>query len=395
MGKSCHIVVNSEEENEIIDSMTDLAGYLDKNIQDESVKLAPVAEQYREVVKSAGDKLQPSDVQDLFFSFAEASVNILKVPRADFEPISNLLLFVLSSAPDFDSLVPVVLASLTNQLPTVTAQLVALVAVLGNLFNVLDSKSEQRAYVLDTLLDVATVAQTTSQFAEQLTQIAGWLNEWQISEQTKASIVSKLIKSLESTHPTELCNFLKTILAQQPENQLAIETLVTKSLEQPRYFDFGDIEALPGLKALQTTNPGLYAQFEAAATGQYSKLAGVDASAAVQRKARVTTLSRMASEKRELSYSDLQKELDIPAEDVEIYILYAVKDGLVQGRISQLSETFSVESATVFGPMRDCHWDCIEATLESWKRALQAVSDANAKAEENCKLVKLLNKVEV
>lgn len=394
MGRTSHIIVNSDEENSIIDSMTDLATYIDKNVKEGLPPLVPVAEQYREVVEAAGDKVQPADVQDYFFTFAEASVAILKTPRADFEPISNLLLYVLSSAPDFDELVPVVLASLTNQLPTVQAQLVALIAVLGNLFNVLDSASEQRAYVFDSLLDVAIIAQSASQFVAQLPQIAAWLEQWAIPEDTKVGIVNKLTQTLADSHPQEICEFLKAVLKFLPDNAPAVETLVSKSLADPKIFDLAPIAALPGVAGLESANADLAAALRATIEGEYSLIAARTLTPAIHRKARTTTLSRMASEKRVLTYAEIQSTLSVGPTEVEKFILYAVKANLVEGRISQLDETFSVASATVFGPVQPVHWDCIESRLANWKRALAAVSQANAHAEENCKLVKLLNKVE-
>lgn len=393
-------IVNwNDDKTSVIDVIEDYATFIDVNKGDDSsISLVEVARQLRESY-TANDGF--SDCQEYFFTFAECANLVMKMPSESFEGISNLLLYILKVAPDLDALVPVVLSSFTNDVKLNPATSICMVSVLGKLFNLLDSATVNKFYVFDAIFRCAVVSKTSSQFVPQLPQIAKWLHSWPVSDDNKVELVNKLVEQFDNDYRSEVTEFLKLISNQNGSTWVApfAEMLVRNTLTEPHNFEFDSITKLPAVQGLEQSNKELFTALSATANGQYSLLADakLDAKkdAAIIKKCRATTLSRMASEKNLLTYEEIKTELNISVEEVERYILIAIKGGILQGRISQLNETFAVEGSTVFGPMKDQHWDCIEHKLNSWKRALLAVSEANSQAEENGKLVKLLSRVEV
>lgn len=91
-------------------------------------------------------------------------------------------------------------------------------------------------------------------------------------------------------------------------------------------------------------------------------------------KIRLLTLASLAAgaTNRSLPYSMIVDSLEIPNDDVEMWVIDTIRAGLVEGKLSQMKQEFLVQRATyrVFGPKL---WSEIQGRLMIWQRSLEGV----------------------
>lgn len=92
------------------------------------------------------------------------------------------------------------------------------------------------------------------------------------------------------------------------------------------------------------------------------------------RKIRLLSLASLGSENlsRELTYAEIAKNLEIPEEDVEMWVIDVIRAGLVEAKLNQLSKTVLVHRSIyrVFGKEQ---WQQLSTRLNSWKDSLNEI----------------------
>lgn len=347
----------------LADNIAEIAAYIDSLSGEET--MYPLAVELR----SASDD---AHCQELYFALAEGSSALLQAPITEFEPAYNLLLHVLSTAPDFNTLLPVILANLASDVPESEAQQVVILAVLGNLFNLLpDESAHQRLVVFSKVLDFASAANSVRQLVPQLDVISKWVVDWSKVDSTGAyEIASRINDLLERASPKESYRF---VLNTCREGIAELAPLVaTRALESPFVYDFDEVLALSAIQQ----KPELVSEIQEVANGN----AKGTSRPAAQKKASIFALAKISSEKRELSYSEVAAATGVSESVVEPLIVDAVKSGLLEARMNQLKSKLSVERVVAVGEFSTAHWQEIDNRLEAWKKSLEAVRDANRSA---------------
>ena len=89
---------------------------------------------------------------------------------------------------------------------------------------------------------------------------------------------------------------------------------------------------------------------------------------------RLLTLASLAAStpSRELEYKRISKALQVPPEDVEMWVIDVIRAGLVEGKLSQQKQVFLVHKTTyrVFGEKQ---WREVATRLDTWKESLRSV----------------------
>jgi translation initiation factor 3 subunit M len=89
---------------------------------------------------------------------------------------------------------------------------------------------------------------------------------------------------------------------------------------------------------------------------------------------RLLTLASLAAStpSRELEYKRISKALQVPPQDVEMWVIDVIRAGLVEGKLSQQKQMFLVHKTTyrVFGEKQ---WREVATRLDTWKESLQSV----------------------
>ncbi|KAJ9503557.1 hypothetical protein LTR99_002319 [Exophiala xenobiotica] len=270
---------------------------------------------------------------------------------------------------------------------------------LSTIFNVLPSASEARYHVFLAILKVikaAASAQVFEALIPQLeTNIPSWLSTWQLDDEDARTLYMTVADVAEATghhdlHYKYLLDALETISpdsSSEPEAQdLAKRTLRT-ALTNPNVTDFTPLTANDAIQAVRKSDSNLFDLLEIFSSDDYSSYTdfletndlsslGIPEENAevLSNKIRLLTLASIAasSTTRSIPYSTIASALQIPGEDVEMWVIDAIRSGLVEGKLSQLKQEFLVQRATyrVFGEKQ---WAEIQGRLMVWRRSLETV----------------------
>jgi translation initiation factor 3 subunit M len=184
-------------------------------------------------------------------------------------------------------------------------------------------------------------------------------------------------------------------VSSQEARDLSLRALKS-ALTFPTHFDFQDLTALDSIQALRNSDP-IYFQlleiFNADLLDDYNDFKdehdgwveeqSLDG-AALNRKMRLLTLASMAAsagQTRSLPYDKIAKALQVPSEDVEMWVIDVIRAGLVEGKLSQLNQTFLIHRSTyrVFG---DNQWREVASRLDMWRNSLVGVLNVIQKERE-------------
>jgi translation initiation factor 3 subunit M len=109
----------------------------------------------------------------------------------------------------------------------------------------------------------------------------------------------------------------------------------------------------------------------------------------LHRKMRLLTLASLAAStsSRELEYKRISKALQVPPEDVEMWVIDVIRAGLVEGKLSQQKQMFLVHRTTyrVFGEKQ---WREVATRLDTWKESLRGVLDVVRRERQQAEVQK-------
>ena len=230
----------------------------------------------------------------------------------------------------------------------------------------------------------------------QLKNLDIWIAAWEVDEEEQrklylliADVADEAGEDAESY--LYLLRALRTIPpdeASSPESKsLAIRALKA-ALIHPTHFDFQDLTSSDPIQALRKSDQDWYELleiFNAELLDDYNDFleshddffekALLDLSV-LQRKMRLLTLASLAATtpSRSLPYQHISRALQIPDEDVEMWVIDVIRAGLVEGKLSQLNQTFLIHRSTyrVFGEKQ---WQEVQGRLDTWRASLNGVLD--------------------
>ena len=268
-------------------------------------------------------------------------------------------------------------------------------SVLSTVFNTIPNEnSELRFNVLLTILRVIRATSNFETLRPQLKQLDAWLEDWETEEAEDRKLylaVSDVATEAgeEEQAYTYLLRALRTFKADQVSSQEAKELSIRalkSALTHPTHFDFQDLTDLDSVQALRNAEP-VYFQlleiFNSELLDDFNDFkdehdgwieeVGLDGQA-LNRKMRLLTLASIAAsaaQTRELPYAQIAKSLQIPSEDVEMWVIDVIRAGLVEGKLSQLKQ-FLIHRSTyrVFGEKQ---WREVSSRLDMWRSGLESV----------------------
>ena len=174
-------------------------------------------------------------------------------------------------------------------------------------------------------------------------------------------------------------------VSSQESHDLAIKALKA-ALIHPSQFDFQDLTSVDSIQGLKESEPEwfeLLEIFNAELLDDYNDFLeshddflennGLPASV-LHRKMRLLTLASLAAStpSRSLPYQHISRSLQIPEEEVEVWVIDVIRAGLVEGKLSQLNQTFLIHRSTyrVFGEKQ---WQEVQGRLDTWRTSLEGV----------------------
>lgn len=336
-----------------------------------------------------------------------ASAALSSAPEREFIPAYNLLIHLARSSPEFPTYITTFLENLSTPPPTSPHNGPALViSILSTIFNVLPSNSPARYPVYRTTLKVVAAHNLYDTLAPQLKNVDKWISEWSIAEEEVRELYLEIANIAEEASDEEqFYKFLVKALQKFPEEEasapqareLAIR-LVKAAINLPSRLDLEELSAFPTIQALQDSDPELFQLYDVFAGGQledyiefndehegWTNSNGIDHTIAY-RKIRLLTLTSLAAScpDRELPYINISRRLHVPAEEVELWVIDVIRAGLVEGKLSQLNQTFLIhraESRTFGKP----EWEQVADRLDVWKHSLSSILQVVRSAKEQQK----------
>lgn len=228
----------------------------------------------------------------------------------------------------------------------------------------------------------------------QLKSLDSWVQQWESDEEDQRKLYLTIADVAEDAGEEEqaysyLLRALRTISLEEAGSEearsLSIRALKS-ALSHPTHFDFQDLTALDSIQALRKSDP-LYFEllelFNAELLDDYSDFKDEHEDwmeeqnldiPSLHRKMRLLTLASVAAstQSRSLPYSQISKALQIPSSDVEMWVIDVIRAGLVEGKLSQLNQTFLIHRSTyrVFGEKQ---WIEVQGRLDTWRSSLEGV----------------------
>lgn len=343
------------------------------------------------LVEDSVDEETFAQQEEIFKAIAERSSVIAKGPEREFEPQYNLVLHILTFSSDLKSILPILLKNLSTP-PAYPNGATLCLAVLTNLFNLLPVSSPLRYQVFLAILDSAAATSNISLIVSQIKHLPTWLKGWNISQSASSELYAKISSLLTSGNDSQVAyKYLLTAVA--TASPLATQ-LVQTAIQLETVYDFDEVFALEAVQSLRLSNSGLYALLEIVATGDYAAFKKIDQAvlsvnnidaAKLDNKVRILSLSRCASQStsRSIPYSVLAASIDVPVEEIEVWIIDAIRSGLVEGRLSQMSQSFALHRATPVGKFGVEEWKLLDTKLDGWKAGLQDILGILKNAREN------------
>ncbi|KAH8148654.1 uncharacterized protein LAJ45_07365 [Morchella importuna] len=374
------------------DQILEMAQYIDT--RKGSQALAPELEALIE----AGDK------ETALKKIVDASSVLSSAPEKEYIPAYNLLIHLIRSSTELPNLLPTVLQNLATPPPTSPHNGPALsIHALSTIFNVLPADSKLRYPVLKTTLKLTSDCGMYETLQPQLKNVEKWVGEWGSSPEEIRELYLSIADTAEKFGDNdEFYTFLFKALQTIPAADAATEQaralalrLVKAGVNIPSRLEFDDLIALDAVQKLANTDPEAFALLEVFIGGDLEDYEefndehdgwvddnGIDHPIAF-RKIRLLTLASLASQapNRELPYNIIARRLHIPSEEVELWVIDVIRAGLVEGKLSQLNQTFLIHRST-YRSFGKHEWEEVAGRLDIWRQSLRGILETVRGARE-------------
>ena len=372
---------------------SELATYLDNLKGEGSTVTSDIAPLLADP-ENAGQS-QPTDKDAVLKKLVTASSVLNSAPERELQAAYNLLIHLISQAQDPDMYLPHLCKYLTSPITSSphNGSGIAL-GILGTLFNTIQPDDDVRYHVLLAIVDLIKNSRNYETLQPQLKNLDSWVQEWDLEAEQARKLYLAVSTSASAANAPEgsysyLLKALRTL--QDDSSSAEARDLSLKALKaallNDKHFDFQDLTALDSIQALRKSDQVWSELLELFSAENYDDLqdfkeanpsfcsdSGLDEDI-LDRKMRLLTLASLAaqaSQSRTLPYSTIAKALNIPSEDIEVWVIDSIRSGLVEGKLSQQKQEFLIHRSTyrVFG---ENQWREVASRLETWKSSLMNV----------------------
>jgi translation initiation factor 3 subunit M len=308
----------------------------------------------------------------------------------------NLLIHLVNQSPNVSMFLPKICQNLSTPVTSSPANGSGLaLSILSTIFNILPADSEVRFHVMLAILRVIRATSNFETLRPQLKQLDNWLETWDMAEEENRKLYLAVSDAAAGANEDEqaytyLLRALRTFTSEEVSSTEARELslrALKSALTHPSHYDFQDLTDLDSIQALRNSDPVHFElleifnsdllddfnDFKESHEGWIEE-SGLDGDA-LNRKMRLLTLASIAAsagQTRSLPYEKIAKALQVPSEDVEMWVIDVIRAGLVEGKLSQSNQTFLIHRSTyrVFG---ENQWREVASRLDMWRNSLVGV----------------------
>ncbi|TPX34812.1 hypothetical protein SmJEL517_g02533 [Synchytrium microbalum] len=343
---------------------------------------------------SSKELLEKEKFTEVLTQYAKESSVLVNVDPKDFESVYNLLVALIKDATA--SVIPQLIKYIVDPIvATATEKTLLKLRVLSNLYNNLERTSPSRCDVYQGIVAVAAKGGEVDVLIPTLPLLDAWLAEWSVSADVKRQLfltISDVLgahKQYKQQSYEHLLKYLSSFPA-TPESSPITKPYalraVTEAIRIPQVLDFEDLVALYAVQALKKDDAPLYdllniflneslAQYEAFCKSHagFMDSHGLDHEQNL-RKMKLLSLATLATSNvhGEVAYDIIAKNLNIDEDDVEMWIIDAIRAGMIDAKMNQLKRVAVITRSThrVFG---DAEWRQLRDKLKAWRSNLSEV----------------------
>ena len=371
----------------------ELATYLDSIKGEGSNVAADITPQLADPEKEGRPKDTNKDA--VLKKLVTASQVLNSAPERELQAAYNLLIHLVSQAEEPERYLPPICKNLTLPITSSPANGTGIgLGILGTIFNTIQPDDDTRYYVLLSIVELINKSSNFETLEPQLKNLDNWMTEWEMSDQEQRKLYLAVSDTAAAAKNTEssyayLLRALRTLqdsASSQEAHDLSLRALKT-ALQNEKHFDFQDLTSLDSIQALRKSEQTWYELLECFSAENYddfqdfkegnnSFLSSNNLNEDIlDRKMRLLTLASLSAQSaqtRTLPYAHIAKALDIPAGDVEMWVIDCIRSGLVEGKLSQQKQEFLMHRSTyrVFGVNQ---WREVASRLETWRASLTNV----------------------
>ncbi|MCJ1334458.1 hypothetical protein MMC10_011169 [Thelotrema lepadinum] len=316
-------------------------------------------------------------------------------PEKEFIAAYNLLVHLVRHSSDPDKFLARICKNLSQPITSSPYNGTGLaLSVLTTIFNIIPQDNEIRFNIFIAILDVVRRSSSFDLIKPQLKKLDSWLKVWDVEEEDQLKLYQQIAELAEESGDRDqaylyLLRALRTVPPTEAESEearsLSLRALKS-ALTDLSHYDFQDLTALDSVQALRKSDPiffELLEIFNAEQLDEYNDfLEEHDGwieqqqldNAILLRKIRLLTLASLAAstQSRSLPYQNISRALQIQSSEVEMWVIDVIRAGLIEGKLSQLNQTFLIHRSTyrVFGEKQ---WKEVASRLDTWRNSLEGV----------------------
>lgn len=349
-----------------------------------------------------GDEVRPlleqEQTEDALAAIVKASSVLNSAPEKEFGPAYNLLIFaVINHSKEPKKYLQPICQNLTKPLTSspVNGRDLAL-GSMSTIFNLLSKDDPVRFNVFLQIVRFVKMHNMFDTLKPALKNIPGWLEAWGTDEEDRQRLYVDIADAAEAADENKiayehLLQALRTFdaddkddIASEEAQKISLRALkMILVIDRPWAFDFQGLRVLAPVQALADSHP-VYAQLldifaeqdledfndfndEHEGFLEKEKLEHKT----LQTKMRLLTFASLAAahQDREIPYEVIGKGLQVPVEEVELWIIDVIRAQLVEGRMSQRDRVFKVHK-TIYRVFGDKQWRELQSRIDVWKTTI-------------------------
>ncbi|MGH0154915.1 UNVERIFIED_CONTAM: hypothetical protein FKN15_037556 [Acipenser sinensis] len=260
--------------------------------------------------------------------------------------------------------------------------------LLSNLFHGMDETTSVRYTVYCSLIKVAATCNAIAFIPTELEQVRKWITDWNLTIEKKHTLLRLVYEALIDCKKSDAAaKVMVELLGSYTEDNASqarvdAHRCIVRALKDPNTFLFDHLLALKPVRFLEgELIHDLLTIFVSAKLAAYVKFyqnnkdfidsLGLSHEQNME-KMRLLTFMGMAVECKEISFDTIQQELQIGADDVEAFVIDAVRTKMVYCKIDQTQRKVVVSHSThrTFGKQQ---WQQLYDSLSAWKQSLSTV----------------------
>lgn len=349
-----------------------------------------------------GDEVRPllekEQIEDALAAIVKASSVLNSAPEKEFGPAYNLLIFaVINHSKEPKKYLQPICQNLTKPITSspVNGRDLAL-GSMSTIFNLLSKDDPVRFNVFLQIVRFVKMHNMFDTLKPALKNIPGWLEAWGTDEEDRQRLYVDIADAAEAADENKiayehLLQALRTFdaddkddIASEEAQKISLRALkMILVIDRPWAFDFQGLRVLAPVQALADSHP-VYAQLldifaeqdledfndfndEHEGFLEKEKLEHKT----LQTKMRLLTFASLAAahQDREIPYEVIAKDLQVPVEEVELWIIDVIRAQLVEGRMSQRDRVFKVHK-TIYRVFSDKQWRELQSRIDVWKTTI-------------------------